>query len=144
MLSVFPHHLLPIFPVVTLGLVQIDSTLRFWLDPGATDGSSCGHCNHCTSHSADTLSKLESPVEAVMNSVRIEQKSMRCPGGRDQHRAFSHCRRYRETMFTNKQGVPTVCRICPGNTGDWDRTVDLHSISHYTLPTRVIRVVFRN
>src|SRR5437879_12659020 len=23
-------------------------------------------------------------------------------------------------MFTNKHSVPTVCRIHPGNTGDWD------------------------
>jgi hypothetical protein len=103
----------------------IDSSLHSWLNQGAPDGGSCGHCNHCTSHSADTLSKLESP----MNAVRIEQKSYEMPpreGSASRHFSLS-------PIWGNdvheQASVPTASRICPGNTGDWDRTVDLLSVS---------------
>src|ERR1700751_4333056 len=39
----------------------IDSWSRVWLDRGAAGRSNCEHCHHHTSHSADTVSKLESP-----------------------------------------------------------------------------------
>src|SRR5271154_4961568 len=53
----------------------IDSSSPLWPNRGAADGTNCGHCNHRTSHSADTVSKLGSP----MNAVQIDQKSFEMP-----------------------------------------------------------------
>ncbi len=39
----------------------------------------CEHYNHRISHSADTVSKSESPMNAVTNAVQIEQKSYEMP-----------------------------------------------------------------